>query len=123
MSAPRTAAEQFLAFIEARELQVPYVKGTQNAVPINTLGNYTPAEIDWVRASGYGTLSALAIYHRQYDEEFEPPYNVAIVTLREGPFLLSTVLEDATPLEIGMTVEAQFDADGRLVFARETNAA
>ncbi len=114
---PGTPAAQFTEFIAKQELWLPYRKDSGAVVQIGTLENYTLDEIVWKRASGHGTLSALTVYHRKYDESFVPPYNVAIITLREGPFLLSTVLEDPIPPHIGMAVTAEFDANGRLVFA------
>ncbi|MDD9905923.1 MAG: OB-fold domain-containing protein [Rhodospirillaceae bacterium] len=118
-----TPAQQFAAYIADGELRLPYRKGMDAAIQIGTLDAYAPEDIVWKRASGDGVVSALAVYHRKYDEDFAPPYNVAIVTLREGPFILSTVLDDKIAPHIGMTVVAEFDEGGRLVFAPKAGEA
>lgn len=112
-----TPAQQFTAFIADGDFRLPYLKSTETAIQIGALDAYVPEDIVWKPASGRGTVSALAIYHRKYDEDFEPPYNVAVVTLREGPFLLSTILDDQITPHIGMPVTAKIDNAGRLVFA------
>ncbi len=49
-------------------------------------------DLGWVEASGGGTIYSFTHSHRSPDPAaFEPPYTIAIVTLDEGPRLLTTV--------------------------------
>lgn len=82
---------------------------------LNRLASDT--EVEWVRASGQARLASFVVYRRQYHPDFPPPYNVAMVTLAEGPDLISTVTAELAALKIGMPLEANFDSAGRLVFA------
>jgi hypothetical protein len=73
--------------------------------------------LEWVQASGYGTIYAFTVVSQR------PPstdYNVILVDLAEGPRLMSR-LEDASQesLTIGMRVRARIDRSaeqGVLVF-------
>ena len=49
-------------------------------------------DLGWVEASGRGTVYSFTRSRRSPDPAaFEPPYTIAIVTLDEGPRLLTTV--------------------------------
>ena len=49
-------------------------------------------DLDWVEASGLGTVYSFTVSHQSPDpESLEPPYVVAIIQLDEGPRLLSHV--------------------------------
>lgn len=73
--------------------------------------------LDWRPASGRGEVFSFVVYHQAFDPAFKEhlPYNVAIVTLDEGPRLVTNVTGCAdSELAIGMAVEVEFDdvADG-----------
>ena len=62
------------------------------------------------RASGRGTLHSYVIHHRPAPG-FEPPYSIAIVELKEGPRMLSNVVDvEQTPeaLVLDMPLEVTF---------------
>lgn len=63
---------------------------------------------EWIEASGRGTVYSVSIVHPRAPE---PPYNVVIVELAEGPRLMSRV-EGIAPeaVTIGMAVTARVAA-------------
>jgi uncharacterized protein len=74
-------------------------------------------DLEWVEASGRGTVHALTIVRKKDPAD---SYNVVLIDLDEGPRLMSRV--DAIPADavaIGMAVQARIaDEDGKplLVF-------
>ncbi len=61
----------------------------------------------WVPASGQGTVRTFVVFDKPYHPYFEGrvPYVVAVITLREGPELLTNVIDtDILAVEIGMPV-------------------
>ena len=68
--------------------------------------------LEWVQASGKGTVHAYGIMHQRYHAGFvdDIPYNVGVVELDEGPRLNTNILgvsNDA--LRVGMTVTVTFE--------------
>jgi uncharacterized OB-fold protein len=55
--------------------------------------------LEWVSAAGTGTVYSVVTVHMKVLEELEPPYQVAIVELTEGPRLTSNIVGD--PVRIG----------------------
>ena len=79
-------------------------------------------DLEWVEASGRGTIHATTIVRRKPPE---PSYSVVLVDLDEGVRLMSEVV-DLPPCDIaiGMTVRARIDQSGaaaRLVFVAEAD--
>ena len=78
-------------------------------------GRWCPAcrgeRTEWARASGRGTVESFCVFHKPYFPGLGVPYNVAVVTLEEGARLFTNVV--GVPdrrIEVGMAVEAAFDA-------------
>jgi uncharacterized OB-fold protein len=46
----------------------------------------------WKPLKGRGTILSWVIYHRQYFDNFPPPYNVVAVQLDEGPIVMSNLV-------------------------------
>ncbi len=70
------------------------------------------AELEWVRASGRGTVLSFTTVHRPVTEAFadDVPYVVALITLEEGPQMMSNVVGCAPEaVEIGLSVEVAFE--------------
>ena len=68
-------------------------------------------QVEWTVLSGEGSVYSWVEYHRAYHEAFKDkiPYVVAIVQLKEGPRLISNIIDyDAETLKIGMPVYAVF---------------
>ena len=69
--------------------------------------------LEWVEASGRGTLFTYAIMHQRYHPAFydEVPYNIVVVELDEGPRLNTNIIgvnNDA--LRVGMPLRVTFEA-------------
>ncbi|MFF2846336.1 Zn-ribbon domain-containing OB-fold protein [Streptomyces sp. NPDC058001] len=70
------------------------------------------ADMEWCEASGRGTLHTWTVVHQRYATSFDdPPANVALVELDEGPLVHTTVV-DADRLRIGMRLEVAFQEIG-----------
>ena len=69
-------------------------------------------EYEWARVSGHGVLYSFTIAHGPTLPVFQEraPYNVAVIELDEGPYLVSNIVNcvDAE-LRIGMPVEVTFE--------------
>lgn len=68
--------------------------------------------LQWVRASGRGTISSFTIVRRAVSEAYaaEVPYVVALIRLEEGPTLMSNIVGCAVEaVTMGMPVEVVFD--------------
>ncbi len=69
-------------------------------------------EVEWVQASGRGTLFTFGIMHQRYHPGFvdDLPYNVAVVELEEGPRLNTNIVGvENEALRVGMPVEVVFE--------------
>ena len=63
------------------------------------------AELEWIAASGRGTVHSFAVVHLPYHPAFAVPYGVASVELEEGPRLLACIVDcDLKDLKVGMRV-------------------
>ena len=72
----------------------------------------TSFDYAWVRASGRGTLYTFTMVHGPTLPVFQAqaPYNVAVIQLDEGPFMVSNIVGcGAEQLRIGMRVEVVFE--------------
>jgi len=66
------------------------------------------ADLEWVEASGRGTVYATTITRRRPEQGGD--YNVALIDLAEGPRLMSRVVEvDPAEVRIGKKVKAKID--------------
>jgi uncharacterized protein len=68
--------------------------------------------VEWVRASGRGTVYSFTVTHQNQAPGFrdELPYVLAIVELAEGPRLMTNLVECASDaVRIGMPVEVVYD--------------
>ena len=76
-------------------------------------------DLEWVEASGFGTIHAVTIVRRKAPE---PDYNVVLVDLVEGPRMISRVASCANDdISIGDAVRARIDENGAehiLVFVK-----
>ena len=69
-------------------------------------------QLEWVRASGKGTLYSYVISHSALPNVEEPPVILAVVELEEGLRLLSFLrglAADLAELSIGMDLEVAFE--------------
>ena len=69
-------------------------------------------EVEWVKASGRGTVLSFTTVYGPVTKAFtdEVPYVVALVTLDEGPQMMSNIVGcSPQQIEIGRTVEVTFE--------------
>ncbi|MGD9527608.1 Zn-ribbon domain-containing OB-fold protein [Pseudonocardia sp.] len=71
----------------------------------------TPGAAEWITTGGRGRVWSFGVFHKAYlpDPAPQPPYNVAVVQLDEGPKVITNIV--AVPLQeirVGMAVEAVF---------------
>jgi uncharacterized protein len=69
-------------------------------------------QIDWVAASGKGTIYSFTVSYRPGHPAFisDVPYNIAVVELEEGVRMMTNILRCKNEeLKIGMSVEAVFE--------------
>jgi uncharacterized OB-fold protein len=68
--------------------------------------------LEWVKASGRGTVYTWTVFHQVYHPAFakDVPYAVVAVELEEGPKLLTSLVDyPVENIKIGMPVEVVFD--------------
>jgi uncharacterized OB-fold protein len=78
----------------------------------------TSVDYDWIRASGRGVVHTFTIVHGPTLAVFQEraPYNVVVVQLAEGPFLVSNLVEcPVERLSIGLPVEVVFEDLGQTI--------
>ncbi len=71
--------------------------------------------LDWVDASGRATLKTWTVIRRAVSAAFEAdvPYVVALVELREGPVMMTNLIDcDPQALEIGQALRITFERRG-----------
>jgi uncharacterized protein len=69
----------------------------------------------WITVSGRGHVWSFVIFHKRYLPEPapQPPYDVAVVELVEGPRLFTRIVEtDLADIRVGMPVDAVFESHG-----------
>lgn len=72
-------------------------------------------DLNWVEASGRGTIHSYTVIHRAPLPEFadKVPYVIALIDLEEGPRMMTNILgEDALDARIGDAVEVCFEVRG-----------
>lgn len=74
----------------------------------------------WAEASGDATVESFVVYHTAYHPAFKErvPYNVAIVSLNEGPRLISSVIAPNDAVRIGMKLRLKIEQEQGMAIAR-----
>jgi uncharacterized OB-fold protein len=68
--------------------------------------------LEWVRASGRGTVQSFTVVRRPVSKAYaaETPYVVALISLDEGPTMMSNVVGcEVGTVGVGMPVEVLFE--------------
>lgn len=83
--------------------------GTFRYPPAPICANCLSMSAEWKTLSGRGSIISWVVFHRQYFDDFPPPYNAVAVQLEEGPLVISN-LEGETPQRswIGQQVEVVY---------------
>jgi uncharacterized OB-fold protein len=110
---PDIAFQKFLA-----EGRFMIQRGVSSGVHVyypRTVAPKTGEDLEWVEASGKGTVYSVSVIHKR---DPEPNYNVALVDLAEGVRMMSRVDGiDPAQVKIGMAVSARIvpHEDGHIV--------
>ena len=65
---------------------------------------------EWIQASGKAEVYSFEITHRPFYPAWDPPYNVAIVELAEGPRMHTNIVNCSNDeIRIGMPLEVVFE--------------
>jgi uncharacterized OB-fold protein len=74
---------------------------------------------EWRAIKGTGEIVSWAIFHRQYFDDFPPPYNTIAVRLDEGPIVISNLV-GPTPdgSWIGRRVEVVYEESAGVTIPR-----
>jgi len=74
----------------------------------------------WTQAGGTGTVESWVVYHVAYHPSVKDklPYNVAIVSLDEGPRLGTNILAPLKDIRIGLRVVLKVEFEGDAPVAR-----
>lgn len=83
--------------------------GTFRYPPAPVCSNCLSMSAEWTALSGRGTIISWVVFHRQYFDDYPPPYNVVAVQLEEGPLVISN-LEGKEPKGnwIGLPVQVTY---------------
>jgi uncharacterized protein len=85
--------------------------GTHLFYPVYMCHECTSQKLDWVNASGHGTVhSYTVIYRAPYAQLGESgPYTVALIQLEEGPIMMSNIVDVAPEtVRVGDKVRVEF---------------
>lgn len=64
---------------------------------------------EWRPVSGAGKIVSWVVFHRQYFDDFPPPYNAVAVRLSEGPIIVTNLIgEEPTGSWIGTDVNLDY---------------
>lgn len=68
-------------------------------------------QLSWIEASGRGEIYSFTVCHRPAGAAFaaETPYVVALVSLDEGPRMMTRIAGDPTAVRIGRRVKVRFE--------------
>jgi uncharacterized protein len=69
-------------------------------------------DVEWVRASGLATVRSFTVVRRAVSEAYaaEVPYIAALVSLDEGPVMMTNIIDCAAgDVRIGMRVAVRFE--------------
>ena len=65
-------------------------------------------DLQWVRASGQGTVASFTIVRRGISKAYPAPYVVALIDLEEGPRMMSNIIE-AEPEQVSIGAAVSVD--------------
>lgn len=100
-------------YVAAGKFMIQRSKSTGNYVfyPRTINPGTGEADLEWVEASGEGTVYATTVNRQRPDKGGD--YNVALIDLKEGPRMMSRVVGiEPSEVKIGMKVKAKVDKIG-----------
>lgn len=110
---PRTAlTEPWFAACERGELLLQRCTECQHwqFYPRIICAQCDAANPPWVPASGRGQIASFTVLHHALSDAYKTPYAVALVSLAEGPIMMSNIVDtDLGGLKIGAAVTVSFE--------------
>jgi len=77
--------------------------------PRNFCSHCGGRELDWVPASGTGTIASFTVVRRGISKAYPAPYIVALIDLQEGPRMMSNIIAaEPEQVAVGARVSAEF---------------
>ncbi|QBD77001.1 hypothetical protein EPA93_13705 [Ktedonosporobacter rubrisoli] len=112
---PDEASQPFFAGARAHRLMIQQCKACSAVMwPVKSrCDNCLRPAVNWVQASGKGTLYSFVLMHQIYHPGFatEVPYIIAQVDLLEGLRIITNIVDcPSADLQIGMPLEVTFEA-------------
>jgi uncharacterized OB-fold protein len=87
--------------------------GTHRYPPAPICHKCLSMSYSWKKLSGRGKILSWVIFHRQYLDDYKPPYNVVAVQLDEGPIVISNLVgQEPEDSWIGRDVTVCYERDG-----------
>nr|WP_310523555.1 Zn-ribbon domain-containing OB-fold protein [Polymorphobacter sp.] len=86
--------------------------GQHQFYPRTICTNCMSEQLDWIEASGHGTVATYTIVTRAVSDAYaaDTPYVIALIELEEGPRMMSNVIGcDVGDVKSGMAVEVVFE--------------
>lgn len=69
--------------------------------------------LEWTEVSGEGEVYSFVVMHKAAIDAFKAPYTIAVITLKEGPRILSDVIGiEPSEVKIGMPVKVDIEDAG-----------
>jgi hypothetical protein len=110
---PDALTEPFCTAVKAHRFILPSCTdcGRTHFYPRSLCPHCGSAAIEWVEASGRGTVYSFTLVQRAPSAAFaaEVPYAVAVVALEEGPHLMTSIVGcEPSAITIGMPVVVDY---------------
>ena len=109
---PDADSEPFWAYCRAAELRLQRCSdyATYRHHPRPRCPRCRSERFEWGRCAGTGEVFSYTVCHRPVLPAFEDlvPYNVVVVRLSEGPFMVSNLVDSDEEPFVGMPVEVCF---------------
>jgi uncharacterized OB-fold protein len=117
LPAPDPATREYWEAAKNGELHMPKCAdcGKFHFYPRTLCPHCGSVKLEWQRCSGRGAVYSFTVVHRAPSPAFESdvPYVVAVIALKEGPHLMSTVINMAPDaVRVGQEVRVSFRPAG-----------
>ena len=109
---PTATSEPYWQGCREGELRLQKCKacGLVQFYPRILCGHCQHQDLDWVVASGQGEIASFTVVRRGVSDAYPSPYVVALIDLREGPRMMSHVVDvDLDSVAVGDPVSVEFE--------------
>ena len=115
---PTALSKPFWDACQAHKLKIQTCTrcGYRMSIPEDRCRNCQSVDLDWIDASGRGSIYSYTVAWRPPTPAFKTPYVVAIVRLEEGADLMTNIVDcPIDSLTVGMPVTVTFEDRGEMV--------